>query len=209
MGKIKMKKFIARSISAKLIILFLIVSLLPFSIIGIFSYSRSKASLEKAIDDNMTSVLNSRVGHVENFITVSLDVVTTASSLSLFQDNLYNISKGIDVEKSARLLEDAMDDWASNSHVFYRAKISNMFFMVTFAPNLLICVLKYSNIVNESNKYANIIDHIGFICLEFSNLYYSTFFLWNLFFNSLFRRQVFGMVYNLIQFRRHHLQYFN
>jgi methyl-accepting chemotaxis protein len=126
MGKIKMKKFIARSISAKLIILFLIVSLLPFSIIGIFSYSRSKASLEKAIDDNMTSVLNSRVGHVENFITVSLDVVTTASSLSLFQDNLYNISKGIDVEKSARLLEDAMDDWASNSHVFYRAKILNL-----------------------------------------------------------------------------------
>ena len=104
------------------------------------------------------------------------------------------------------------------NHFTYTVIISNMFFMVTFAPNLLICILKYSNIVNESNKYANIIDHIGFICLEFSNLYYSTFFLWNLFFNSLFRRQVFGIVSNLInkakiahlnQFRRHHQQYFN
>jgi methyl-accepting chemotaxis protein len=122
----KMKNFITRSISAKLIVLFLLVSLIPFIIIGIVSYSSSKNALKKSIEANMTSVLDSRISHVEDFITVSLDVVTTASSLSLFKVNLYNISKGIDVEKSKMLLEEAMDDWASNSHVFYRAKILNL-----------------------------------------------------------------------------------
>ena len=83
------------------------------------------------------------------------------------------------------------------NHFTYTVIISNMFFMVTFAPILIIFILKYSNVVTETNRYANIIDHIGFICLEFSNLYYSTFFLWNLLFNSLFRHHVFD-VYNLV-----------
>jgi methyl-accepting chemotaxis protein len=122
----KMKNFITRSISTKLIVLFLLVSLVPFGIIGIISYSSSKKALEKSIHANMTSVLDSRINHVEDFITVSLDIVSTASSLSLFRVNLYNISNGIEVEKSGRLLEEAMDDWASNSHVFYRAKILNL-----------------------------------------------------------------------------------
>ena len=76
------------------------------------------------------------------------------------------------------------------NHFTYTVIVSNLFFLVTFVPSLIVFILKYSNIINERNKYANIIDHIGFICLEFSNLYYSTFFFWNLLFNSLFRRHV-------------------
>ncbi|MFZ4463352.1 MAG: methyl-accepting chemotaxis protein [Bacteroidales bacterium] len=122
----KIVNLITKSISAKLIVLFLLVSLLPVTIVEIITYSASKQALDKSIETNMTSVLDSRANHIENFITVSLDVVTSASSLSLFRDNLYNINKGINVENSSILLEEAMDDWASNSHVFYRAKILNI-----------------------------------------------------------------------------------
>lgn len=122
----KIVSLITKSISAKLIVLFLLVSLVPVTIVEFISYSASKQALHKAIETNMTSVLDSRANHIENFVTVSLDVVTSASSLSLFRDNLYNISKGINVENSSFLLEEAMDDWASNSHVFYRAKILNL-----------------------------------------------------------------------------------
>ena len=86
------------------------------------------------------------------------------------------------------------------NHFTYTVIISNMFFMVTFAPILIIFLLKYSNIVAETNDHESIIDHIGFICLEFSNLYYSTFFVWNLWFNSLFRNQIFEILSRVATF---------
>ena len=86
------------------------------------------------------------------------------------------------------------------NHFTYTVIISNMFFMVTFAPILIIYLFKYSNIDPETNDHESIIDHIGFICLEFSNLYYSTFFVWNLWFNSLFRSQIFEILSRAVAF---------
>ncbi len=121
-----MKNVLTKSISAKLVALFLIVSIIPVSIIGIISYTSSKASLQSAIETNIQSVANSRAKHIENFVTVSLDVVNSASSLSLFRENLNNIKKGIDVEKSRAKLDEAMSQWEAKSNVFYRAKILDL-----------------------------------------------------------------------------------
>lgn len=85
------------------------------------------------------------------------------------------------------------------NHFTYTVIVSNLFFLVSFTPVLIIFILKYSNITKETQRYTNIIEHIGYICLEFSNLYYATFFFWNLVFNSLFRRQVFYIGSSLIK----------
>ena len=86
------------------------------------------------------------------------------------------------------------------NHFTYTVIVSNTFFMVTFAPILIIFLLKYSNIDAETNDHESIIDHIGFICLQFSNLYYSTFFVWNLWFNSLFRSHIFKILSRAVAF---------
>ncbi|MCX6270901.1 MAG: methyl-accepting chemotaxis protein [Bacteroidetes bacterium] len=121
-----MKNFVPEKISTKLIGLFLLVSVIPLIIIGIFNYSDSKKALWQSIESNISSVINSRVRHIEDFITVSQDVVNSASSLSLFRNNLDNIRKGKNVEQSRALLEEAMEDWQSNSNVFYRAKLMDV-----------------------------------------------------------------------------------
>ncbi len=122
----KATNFITKSISAKLITFFLLVSIIPIAIIGITSYYSAKSALEKSINDNISSVVKSRAAHIENFVTVSLDVVNSASSLSLFRDNLNNIRLGIKVKESEALLEAAMEDWRGNSNVFYRARILDL-----------------------------------------------------------------------------------
>ncbi len=121
-----LKNYFSKSISVKLISLFLLIAIVPIAIIGITSYYSAKSALEASIDANMASVANSRADHIENFMTVSRDVVNSASALSLFRDNLNNIRQGIKVKESTALLEEAMEDWRANANVFYRAKIMDL-----------------------------------------------------------------------------------
>lgn len=122
----KLTEFITRSIKSKLILYFLIVSIIPLTFIGLLSYYSAKSALQKSIDANIASVVSSRAKHIENFLTVSLDVVNSASSLSLFRENLYNIERGKEIEKSRKMLDEAMESWQAQSNVFYRAKILNL-----------------------------------------------------------------------------------
>ncbi len=122
----KMTEFITRRISSKLIALFLLVSVIPIALIAIISYTSSRKSLRDSIEADINSVIHSRAKHIEDFVTVSLDIVNSASALSLFRDNLDNIQKGIDPVKSRGLLEGAMESWTAKSNSFYRAKILDL-----------------------------------------------------------------------------------
>jgi methyl-accepting chemotaxis protein len=53
-------------------------------------------------------------------------VVNSASALSLFRENLYNLENRIEPEKAHLILEEAMESWTANSNLFYRAKIMNL-----------------------------------------------------------------------------------
>jgi methyl-accepting chemotaxis protein len=122
----KLPNFISKSISSKLIALFLILSIVPVVLIGVIIYTSSKTALMNTIEANIISVVNSRASHIANFVTVSLDVVNSASALSLFRDNVYNLKTGKDVIQSRAILEKAMEDWEAKSNVFYRAKILDL-----------------------------------------------------------------------------------
>lgn len=122
----KISDYFYKSAVGKLTALFLVVSVVPVAIIGILSYNSAKSALQKSIDANIASVVSSRAKHIENFLTVSLDVVNSASSLSLFRENLNNIEHGKDVVKSGNMLDEAMEAWELQSNVFYRAKILNL-----------------------------------------------------------------------------------
>ena len=122
----KLKNILSKSISAKLISLFLAVSLIPVAIIGVTSYLNSKRILISSIDDKLSSVVNSRVGHVQDFLTMSLDAVTNGSSRILYRENLEKISNGVDVENLKAKLQQSLEDWAAQSNVIYRAKILDL-----------------------------------------------------------------------------------
>lgn len=122
----KITNVISKSISAKLITLFLAVSLIPIAIIGYTSYLNSKKALLNSIESNITSVINARADHISDFVNLSFDVVSGASTRNQFRNYLYNINNGIDVNKSRDGLELSLEQWQAQSNVFYRAKILNI-----------------------------------------------------------------------------------
>jgi PAS domain S-box-containing protein len=118
-----MKNKIKSSIGAKLIIAFLFVSILPVTLSGIISYYNTKNALKNEINTNISSLVHSRAYHIENLISISQNIVVSASSLNLFRENLENIKKGRDVLKSTTTLTEALKAWQLSSNLFYRAKI--------------------------------------------------------------------------------------
>ena len=117
------KDVFTKSISAKLIALFLIVSIVPIIVVGVLSYNNAQNALKKSIGETMISESNAKANHVAYFRTVTLDIIKIASGLNIFQDNLSNVDKGIEVKQSTDVLREAMDDFLKNSSTFYRAKI--------------------------------------------------------------------------------------
>ncbi len=117
------KNVFTKSIGAKLIALFLIVSIVPIIVVGVLSYNNAQNALEKSIAETLISTAITKANHIANFRTVTLDIIQIASHLDIFQDNLNNVDKGIEVKQSTDFLKGAMNDFCKNSNTFYRAKI--------------------------------------------------------------------------------------
>ena len=117
------KDIFTKSIAAKLIALFLIVSIVPIIVVGFLSFNNAKKALEKSIEEAMISTSITKANHIAYFRTVTLDIIKIAGNLDIFRDNLYNVNKGIEVKKSTDVLKEAMNDFLQNSNTFYRAKI--------------------------------------------------------------------------------------
>jgi len=117
------KNIFTKSISAKLIVLFLIASIVPIIVVGVLSYNNAQKALEKSIEETMIATSTTKANHVAYFRTVTLDIIKIASNLDIFQDNLNNVDKGIEVKQSTDVLGEAMNDLLKNSNTFYRAKI--------------------------------------------------------------------------------------
>lgn len=117
------KDIFTKSIGAKLIALFLIVSIVPVIAVGVLSYNDAQKALEKSIEETMLSTSITKANHIAYFRTVTLDIIQIAASMNIFKDNLNNIDKGIEVKQSTDFLKQAMNDFIQNSNTFYRAKI--------------------------------------------------------------------------------------
>lgn len=117
--------FITKSISAKLVALFLLVSILPLGIVSIISYRNSKNALTASINAKIASVASSRGEFLEVYLAVNLDFIQTISAMSFIRDNMNNINHGIDIKQSQALLETSLEKFNTNSNIFYRSKILN------------------------------------------------------------------------------------
>ena len=97
-----------------------------------------------------------------------------------------NINKGVININNLRIIK-------REHHFTYTCYISNLFYLVINAPILVLYMVKFVYF-DENNHLAEIINSVWLITNEFSHLYYSTFFIWNIIFNSLFRHELSEML---------------
>jgi len=106
-----MVNFIRKSLMSKLILLFLVVSLIPILIVGYMSYSSSRATIQKQTLDSLKTIAKSRETAVFLYLREKAGKVLDFSSDGFIRDSLEKINqKGPDTKRlseelSSHLLE--------------------------------------------------------------------------------------------------------
>ncbi|PCI29877.1 hypothetical protein COB52_02140 [Candidatus Kaiserbacteria bacterium] len=87
------------------------------------SFSTSQTALGDAVNDKLEAISYSRASHVEDHLKSSLDIIAGPAELDVFQNNLYNIVQGIDVEEALLNLVETIEDLNDKTNTFYKIQI--------------------------------------------------------------------------------------
>ncbi len=88
-----MNNFISKSLMGKLIIMFLLVSIVPVALVGYISYSSAKSSMEQQFYEGLTAVVESREAHIVTFLQMHIAQIEILASNETVQDLLGNWNK--------------------------------------------------------------------------------------------------------------------
>ena len=86
------------------------------------------------------------------------------------------------------------------NHFTYCCIILNVFYMATNLPLFVVYIVKLFYIGLDS-YLARVVDSVWLLSYELSNMYFVTFFVWSVLFNSLFRDELVSIVSSLNPFR--------
>lgn len=106
-----MANIITRSLKSKLIVLFLLVSLVPIAIIGYVSYSSGKATIQKQFLDNLTAIAKSRENNVLTHLRRRMEQIEILAANELVQTLIEGWNKK---EKGETVDEAALQKKADN-----------------------------------------------------------------------------------------------
>ena len=98
----------------------------------------------------------------------------------------FGIYRNVNLETKDRAL-------IRENHFTYVQLVLNIFYLIFNAPILLAYIAKYT-LMGRKDNASLLIDTLNSMSREFSNLYYSSFFVLNFVFNSLFRAEFFGLL---------------
>lgn len=111
-----MINFIRKSIKARLISLFLLVSLIPIAIVGYISYSSGKMALKRAILASLTTIAKSREKAIYLYLRAKLGRVIDFASDGFIRDSILVINTlGVSAADKRTVVEDLNIHLAQNN----------------------------------------------------------------------------------------------
>ena len=131
----------------------------------------------------------SLVNDIEVFLFRTL--ITFSVILVLTLVLYFGIYRNVNLETKDRAL-------IRENHFTYVQLVLNIFYLIFNAPILLAYIAKYT-LMGRKDNASLLIDTLNSMSREFSNLYYSSFFVLNFVFNSLFRAEFFACVGDFFQ----------
>ncbi len=131
-------------ISVILTIIFFIIALTVGVGTTSYYYNQSVKSIEQGVFRHLETAEVSRANHIEDIIKSTLDNLKLAAELDVFQNNLFNIVNGINVEDSTSEIQEAIDDMNDQTNSFYEVYVID--------KNGIVVASSIDSDVNEAEK---------------------------------------------------------